>query len=171
MYSPRDKLRQQIICFYLRELYPVFYPEEQIQTVLRSIEQCHTNLELNRVLISPAFVREERLWQAYYRKRNTLVLPEQRRWRIKQQQLWPMPAWMRVLLINCIKVLLPHSAKRQSITEELRAAIQACNTLQELSALVHSHTLTCPQELDAIEQRLRELPPASQVPPPNYSSH
>jgi hypothetical protein len=170
MYS-RDKMRQQIIRYYLRELYPVFYPETHIQAVLHSIEQCTNTLELNRILLSPAFVREERLWQAYFEKRNQLVPPEQRRWRIAEQKLWPLPGWMRELLIDCIKSFVADKEGRQPISTELYLSIQACNSLQELSALVHSLTLTRLQEIDAVEKRLWELPQENIVPPPTYTAH
>lgn len=171
MYYTREQWRQQLIRYFLRELYPVFYPEHQIQAVLQRIAQCRTMADLNRLFISGDFVREERLWQAYYLKRNDLVPPEKRRWRIQRQCLWPQPSWMRELSIDCIKSLLPLEVKQQPITQELYTAIQACGTLKELSLLAHSLTLTKLQEIDAIEQRLKELPACCIVPPPNYTSH
>lgn len=171
MFYTRERWRQQLIRYFLRELYPVYYPEELIQDVLQRIRGCSTMAELNRLFVSGQFVRDERLWQAYYQQRNELVPPDKRRWRIQKQCLWPQPSWMRELSIDCIKSLLPLEVKQQPISQELYTAIQTCGTLKELSQLAHSLTLTKLQEIDAIEQRLRALPNECIIPPPNYTSH
>ena len=153
-----NKRHEELISFFLRELYPILYSEAELQEVVTRINQCWSLEALDTVLPSRELLLEDAIWRAYYGKRKTLLPAGKRYTPLQSKRVWPLPDWWRQMNLELIRILLPLEFKRQPISLELQAQIEACQCYKDLSTLVHSIRLAKVKELDTIERRYLELP-------------
>ena len=157
MYSPKQKRQRQIISHYLELLYPKNYPDEQIDAVISRINKCTCYRQLLELFLSPEFVKDDRLYAAFYQKLQELK-PSSRLLSYKVEAVrTPLRSWQRACYIQRIKYLLPYPVRNPYLSRELFTSIQQCNTREALAAFVHTIVLTKEAEIDAIEKRYKQL--------------